>query len=117
VTFYNDDATNKIYVYRIKTFTAAENKKLLNTLTASFGKPYCDYGKEDRFMIWESAGKNVLYLLEYRLDPGKESADLKVLDVTAADLLNQQLGGGFMYYKDYLRACGKKTGLYTYADF
>jgi hypothetical protein len=117
VTFYNDDATNNIYAYRIKTFTVAENKKLLNVLTTTFGKPYYDYGKEDRFMIWESTNKKVIYLLEYRLDPGKESADLKVLDVAAADLLNQQLGGGFIYYKDYLLARAKKIGVYTYTDF
>lgn len=122
LTFYNDDKTNEISNYQIQLYTTVESKKLLNVLTAKLGLSRYDYGKDDRFRIWESPDKKTIYLLEYRsvVDSGDlhgESADLKVLDVATTDFLNHSLGGGFGYYKDYLYQRAKKKPGYTYIDF
>ncbi|WP_158799341.1 hypothetical protein [Pedobacter sp. L105] len=122
VTFYNEDKTNKIFGYRINVYTTTESKKLLNILTTKLGVSHYDYGKDDRFRIWESPDKKTIYLLEYRSATTSsslhgESADLKVLDIATTDILNYNLGGGFGYYKDYLKVRAKKTSTYSYTDF
>jgi hypothetical protein len=119
VTFYNQENENKIYGYQIQTFTTAESNKLLTALIAMLGNPRFDYKKDDRFRIWETADKKVIYLFEYSTPDGNADAEseLKVLHTGADDLVNYFLGGGFMYYKDYLLARAKKTGVYTYTDF
>lgn len=122
VTFYNEDKTDKIFGYRINVYTTGESKKLLNVLVTKLGTARYDYGKDDRFRIWESMDKKTIYLFEYRNVASSssqhgESTDLKVLDVSAIDFLDYNLGGGFGYYKDYLRQRAKKTIGYTYIDF
>lgn len=124
VYFFNDAKTNKIYGYNIETYTTPESRKLLKSLESLFGKPLMDQGKGDRhrFRIWDSSDKKTAYLLEYGLfsvnsGPKTESAKLMVVDKSANDLHTFRLGGGFMYYKDYLRAKEKKTGKYTFKDF
>lgn len=128
VYFYSDDKTGKIDGYSIESYTTSESKKILKSLETLFGKPLMDRGKGtgdgsgNRYRIWESADKKNAYLLEYGLfsvnnAPKTESAKLMVIGKNANDLYIHRLGGGFMYYKDYLKAKAKKTGKYIYADF
>lgn len=128
VYFYSDNKTGKIDGYSIESYTTAESRKVLKSLETLFGKPLMDRGKGtgdgsgNRYRIWESTDKKNAYLLEYGLfsvnnAPKTESAKLMVIGKNANELFMHRLGGGFMYYKDYLKAKAKKTGRYTYADF
>lgn len=122
VNFYNDDVTSKIHAYRLETYTTAESKKLLKAVQLKLGKAGFDQGNRNRYRIWETADGKVIYLMEYgafSLNNGQktEFAKLFAIDKKATDLVNQQLRGGFQYYKDYLREKAGKKGKYTFTDF